>query len=61
MNTEHARKVLLSDDDLKSLRLQAQFMATNTKGNEWWDKLCDALIELEIRREDEQPETQNET
>lgn len=47
---------MITDEDLESLRLQAQFMESNnpSPSNAWWDKLVDALTELQVRREDEQ-------
>ena len=47
---------MITDDDLESLRLQAQFMENNNPSpyNKWWDLLVDALNELQIRRDDEQ-------
>lgn len=50
---------MISDADLISLRAQATFMSGSDKGG-WWEKLCDALLELEVRREEEQ-EKPNET
>ena len=49
---------MITDAELISLRAQATFMSGSDNGG-WWDKLVDALLELELRREDAQ-ETSNE-